>query len=183
MGRGKRKAPQRYPRTTARVQRVRRVVTHVPVLRTVNGAGEKEQPQMSNLEAFARDELQRAGLFDKDSDYGGMMGDAIMKMVKMFADEGHSGFSANMAISLFERVARFEPLTPLTGEGAEWVEVGGGVFQNKRCPHVFKENGEAYDSTGRVFRLPNGSCYTGRGSRVPITFPYRPKTEYVDVEK
>lgn len=138
---------------------------------------------MSNLEDFARDELTRAGLFSKGSDYGGMLGDAVMKMIKVFADEGHSGFSANMAINLFERVARFEPLTPLTGEDDEWNEVGTGVFQNRRCSHVFKENGEAYDSTGRIFREPSGACFTSRGSRVPITFPYTPKTEYVDVPK
>ena len=136
---------------------------------------------MSNLEDFARDELTRAGLFSKGGDYGGMLGDAVMKMIKVFADEGHSGFSANMAINLFERVARFEPLTPLTGEDDEWNEVGTGVFQNRRCSHVFKENGEAYDSTGRIFREPSGACFTSRDSRVPITFPYTPKTEYVDV--
>lgn len=139
---------------------------------------------MSNLETFAKDELTRAGLFSKDSDYGGMMGDAVMKMVKVFADEGHSGFSASMAIQIFERVARFEPLTPLTGADDEWTEVSDGVFQNKRCPHLFKgPDGQAYDSEGRVFREPNGSCYTSSGSRVPVTFPYVPKIEYVDVQQ
>lgn len=135
---------------------------------------------MSNLEDFAKDELTRAGMFDKDSDYGGMLGDAVMKMVKVFADEGHSGFSANMAVTLFERVARFEPLTPLTGEDDEWNEVGEGVFQNRRCSHVFKENGRAYDLDGRIFRRPDGSCYCSRDSRVDVTFPYTPKREYVD---
>lgn len=136
---------------------------------------------MSNLETFARDELQRAGLFDKDSDYGGMMGEAVMKMIKLFAEEGHSGFSANMAVNIFSKLAKFEPLTPLTGEDDEWVDHGSGYFQNKRCSHVFKENGEAYDSEGRIFREPDGSCFQSRDSRVPVTFPYSPKREYVDV--
>ena len=138
---------------------------------------------MSNLESFAKDELTRAGLFAKDSDYGGMLGDAVMKMVKVFADEGHSGFSANMAINIFERVARFEPLTPLTGGDDEWGEPfnGAGVRQNKRCSHVFKDvDGRTYDSQGRVFREPDGSCYTSKDSFVDITFPYTPKIEYVD---
>jgi hypothetical protein len=139
---------------------------------------------MSNLESFAKDELTRAGLFAKESDYGGMLGDAVMKMVKVFADEGHSGYSASMAINLFERVARFEPLTPLTGADDEWTEVGEGMFQNKRCPHVFKEgDGRAYDSTGRVFREPDGCCFTNSDSRVYVTFPYTPTIEYVDVER
>lgn len=133
------------------------------------------------LKEFAKEELTRAGLFDKDSDYGGMMGDAVMKMIEVFSDEGHSGASANIAISIFEKVARFKPLTPLTGEDDEWTEVMDGMFQNKRCPHVFKENGQAYDIEARVFREPSGACYTSRDSRVEITFPYTPKREYVDV--
>ena len=133
-----------------------------------------------SLQTFAKDEMTRAGLFDKDSDYGGMLGAAVMKMIDVFAAEGHSGFSAGMAISIFEKVARFEPLSPLTGDDDEWNEVGAGIFQNRRCPHVFKENGEAYDSEGRIFREPSGSCFTSRDSRVPVTFPYTPKREYVD---
>lgn len=135
-----------------------------------------------SLREFARDEMQRAGLFDKGSDYDGMMGEAVMKMIDVFADEGHSGFSANMAISIFNKVARYEPLTPLTGEDDEWTEYAHGRWQNKRCPHVFKdEDGDAYDSEGRIFREPSGACFTSRDSRVPVTFPYTPTREYVDV--
>jgi len=136
---------------------------------------------MSNLEDFARSELERAGMFSKDSDYEGMMGDAVMKLIQVFADEGHSGFSASMAVSIFERVARFEPLTPLTGEDDEWMEASAGIYQNKRCSHVFKENGQAYDIDGKIFRKPSGACFTSFESRVPVTFPYTPKREYVDV--
>jgi hypothetical protein len=136
---------------------------------------------MSNLTEFARSELERAGMFDKDSDYGGMLGEAVLKMVEQFAEEGHSGFSASMAIALFEKVARFEPLTPLTGEDKEWTEVGDGVFQNRRCSHVFKENGAAYDIEGVIFCEPGGACFTSRDSRVPVIFPYVPTREYRDV--
>ena len=136
---------------------------------------------MSNLETYAESELKRAGYFDKNSDYGGMMGDAVLKLVKVFADEGHSGFSANMAISLFKRIVSFEPLTPLTGEDDEWMETGDGEYQNVRCSHVFKSKGITYDASGRVFREPSGTCFTGRGSSVNVTFPYTPKVEYVDV--
>lgn len=133
------------------------------------------------LKDFAKHELELAGFFDKDSTYGGMLGEAVLKMIDVFADEGHSGMSASIAISAFERVARFEPLTPITGEDDEWHEVCPGEFQNKRCSHVFKTNGEAYDSQGRVFREPSGACFTSFESRVPVTFPYVPKVEYVDV--
>ena len=133
---------------------------------------------------FARDELTRAGLFGKDSDYGGMMGDAVMKMLEQFSDEGHSGTSASMAVSIFSRLARYEPLSPLTGADDEWGEPYSydGTCQNKRCPHVFKRgDGSAYDSRGRVFREPNGACFTSSDSRTEIQFPYTPRVEYVDV--
>ncbi len=125
-------------------------------------------------------------MFDKDSDYGGMMGHAVMKMIKQFSEEGHSGFSASIAIGLFEKLARFEPLTPLTGEDDEWDNVSqisdDPLFQNKRCPHVFKDkDGTAYDIVGKIFRHADGVCFTNRKSRVPVTFPYVPKREYVDV--
>lgn len=136
----------------------------------------------NNLIRHARDELKRAGLFDTDSDYGGDLGRATLALTKMFSLEGHSGYSASMSISLAEKVLRFKPLTPLTGEDDEWTEYMNGHFQNKRCSHVFKDSkdGIAYDSNGRVFREPDGGCYTNGNSRVPVTFPYVPKTEYVE---
>ena len=136
---------------------------------------------MSNLEEFAKDELTRAGYFDPDGFYGDMMGHAVMKMVKLFAEEGHSGMSARIALAAFEKVARFEPLLPLTGADDEWNEVGPGVFQNKRCSHVFRDDTGTYDSEGKIFREPDGACFQSRDSRVPVTFPYVPKREYVDV--
>ncbi|TXH48636.1 MAG: hypothetical protein E6Q97_24345 [Desulfurellales bacterium] len=134
-----------------------------------------------SLVEFAKSELTRAGLFDADSDYGGMLGDAVLRMIELFAKEGHSGFSAGMAISAFTRLARYEPLTPLTGDDDEWREVDAGLFQNKRCSRVFKDETGAYDIDGRVFREPSGACFTNRDSRVYVTFPYIPTTEYIDV--
>ena len=43
-----------------------------------------------NLAKHAEYELRKAGLFDKDSDYGGMLGKAVMDIVKVFAKQGHS---------------------------------------------------------------------------------------------
>jgi len=138
-----------------------------------------------NLETHARRELEIAGLFDSDSDYGGMLGHAVMRMMRDFSDEDHSGFSAGITSDLFNKVSRFEPLTPLTGGDDEWnlLDYGDGTkFQNKRCSHVFKDDdGRAYDIQGKIFREPSGSCYTGKGSRVFVKFPYTPKSEYVDV--
>ncbi len=136
---------------------------------------------MSNLQDHAKIELEAAGLFSEDSDYDGMIGTAVMELMETFSGQGHSGFSASMVVDIFDKVARFQPLGPLTGEDDEWNEVADGTFQNKRCSHVFKEDGQAYDIDGKIFREPNGATYTGRDSRVNITFPYTPASEIVDV--
>ena len=134
----------------------------------------------SNLVKHAERELRIAGFFDKDSAYGGLIGHAVLQMIRQFSEEGHSGFSARLAIQIFEKVARFEPLTPLTGEASEWNNIGDARYQNKRCSHVFKDGDQAYDSEGRIFRDAKGMCRQNKESRVPVTFPYTPKTEYVD---
>lgn len=145
---------------------------------------------MSNLLDHARRELEIAGYFSDDSVYGGMLGRAVLKMVEEFAAEGHSGMSARIALDVFAKVASFEPLTPLTGADEEWVDVtsqdgtqDGTLYQNVRCSHVFKDDKGAYDVDGRIFRSKKDNCsFTNKDSRVPVTFPYTPTREYVDVE-
>jgi len=137
-----------------------------------------------SLVQYAESELDRIGMTD-DGDMNGMMRKHLLHMVKEFADEGHSGFSGNYALQCLQKLLRFKPLSPLTGEDDEWTEVtrisGYPHFQNKRCSSIFKDgNGEAYDIDGKVFwewaKDEDGkqfkSYYTGRDSRVPVTFPY-----------
>ena len=91
-----------------------------------------------NLVDYAKQELKLAGLFDKDSDYDGMLGDAVLELVKVLAKQGHSGCSASMALAIFNKVASYKPLSPLTLKDDEWTDIGHG-FQNKRNSTVFKE--------------------------------------------
>lgn len=93
-----------------------------------------------------------------------------------------SGMSAGYAISLITPLLKQEPVGPLRGTDDEWVEVSDGCFQNKRCSHVFKKNGKAYDIEGKIFEDDNGCCYTSRESRVDVEFPYVPKHEYIKVK-
>lgn len=138
-----------------------------------------------NIERHARHELELAGWLKEDGFYGDMMGRAVMNLCRAFSEEGHSGMSAGLAVNLFKDVSMFKPLIPLTGEDDEWNEVGEGVWQNKRCSHVFKEmdvdGPRAYDIDGKVFKEPSGATYTSRDSRVYIKFPYTPKTQIVYV--
>lgn len=134
--------------------------------------------QPGNLLAHAERELPPADGDEMQAE----MNRALREIVFVFGSQGHSGFSAGYAADALEKLLRFEPLRPLTGEPDEWTEVGTGLWQNRRCSRVFKDaDGRAYDIDGRVFREPNGCCYTSADSRVYVTFPYRPKTEYVDV--
>lgn len=111
-----------------------------------------------------------------------LMNSQLKELVLVFTTHGHSGFSAQWAVACLTKLLKHEPLGPLTGEPSEWGEVSEGLFQNKRCSHVFKENGVAYDIQGRIFKEANGSCYTSFESRVTVTFPYTPTSEYVLVE-
>jgi hypothetical protein len=65
---------------------------------------------LSNLVDHAEKELKKAGLFDADSDYDGMLGDAVLELIRTFAAQGHSGFSAQMTRELFYKLSNFEEL-------------------------------------------------------------------------
>ena len=151
-------------------------------------------------------EFRAAGWVDENGnwkeEYQQLLCEGVLKLLMVFADEGHSGTSAPYAINLFKKLAMFEPIVPLTGEDWEWSDVrhngdGSIHYQNKRCSHVFKEgDGQAYDIDGKVFwewcERPLSedeegypgidtfkSYYTGYESRTPVTFPYTPTKEYV----
>jgi hypothetical protein len=127
----------------------------------------------------AKQELDFAGYNDGD-EMNAMMRDNVLELIQTFANQGHSGFSANFCIQLFTTLAKYEPMGPLTGKPEEWAEVTDGLWQNKRCGRVFKESdGMAYDISGRVFEDEHGCWYTSRDSRVPVVFPYIPTTEEV----
>lgn len=156
----------------------------------VESSGDHKQPPEgeSHLVAYARAELERAGLFKEDSDYGGMLGKAVMDMIVLFDSEDHSGMSAGMTISLFTRLANFQPLTPLTGDADEWAvceddpDTGVVQWQNKRRSSVFRKT----DANGKVLEVYdiNAEClvdtmeddYVGL-LKTPVTFPYSPPSQ------
>jgi hypothetical protein len=163
---------------------------------------------MSNYNFHALNEFKAAGWLKEDGTYVDEMQEAICKhvlaLLDVFADEGHSGSSAPYTINLFSKLAKFEPVAPLTGEDWEWNEIsddrtnGITVYQNKRMSSVFKQSdrfdGKAYWIDGKVFwewvshpdideGRPYKSYYTGKDSFVTIDFPWvKPdKSEYVFV--
>jgi len=100
----------------------------------------------SKLVAHAERELQRAGMFDKDADYGGMLGKAVVELTETFSKQGHSGMSAHMVIELFNKIARWDVLTPITSDVDEWEDVTHygdpdvPMWQNKRNPAYFSND-------------------------------------------
>jgi hypothetical protein len=102
--------------------------------------------------------------------YNGMVNKAALEIIGVFAAQGHSGGSAQLTTQLVERLMRYEPLQPLTGENDEWMEITEGEFQNKRCSHVFKTSDGAYD-INTPMSVKGG---IGNGLWAPIEFPYNP---------
>ena len=48
------------------------------------------QVLLANLKDHFKTELDKAGLFDKDSDYNVMIGKALMELCDTFINKGHS---------------------------------------------------------------------------------------------
>lgn len=100
---------------------------------------------MSNLVNHAKEELKLAGLLDKDSDYDGMLGEAVLELVEVFSKQGHSGFSAMQTLEIFNTVASYKPLTAIGASKDEWINVeenmGEPMWQNKRRITTFSRDG------------------------------------------
>ena len=149
---------------------------------------------LEGLREYAEQELTE--LFDGESTdpmNRAMMAD-IMELVETFAKQGHSGFSANYCINLFNKLARYEPLTEILNNESEWMNCAfldkdsGHLFQNKKCFALFKEgkDGKPYYLDAIVWKESDGMCFTGTvegiSSRQQVkSFPFRPKTFYVNV--
>jgi hypothetical protein len=132
---------------------------------------------MSLLE-YAVNEMKLAFNYPFCDEMQKEMCDGVLKVISVFSQQGHSGFSANYAISMLTLLLQYRPLTALSGEDNEWRDVhGNGIFQNKRLPTVFKQadrfEGQAYNAKGKEFSDNGGEIwFTCIDSHIPIEFPY-----------
>lgn len=99
------------------------------------------EPEQSNLVDHARREMEIIGE-DEWTKNG------ILKCIRAFADMGHSGGSASVAIPMIQELLFFRPLSPLTDDPEEWQFVAedvwgkeGGIWQNRRDGEAFSNNG------------------------------------------
>ena len=110
---------------------------------------------MSNLVDHARRELAIIGEEPETID-------GYLKVIQAFADMGHSGGSASVAIPTLNELLQFKNLRPLTDDPAEWFDhsgVSGEPFwQNIR-------NGEAFSHDGgkTYYLLSEGGNDRNRG--------------------
>lgn len=95
----------------------------------------------SNLVAHAERELRLSGQTEEDPDYAA----SIVRAVKEFASQRHSGGSASVAIEQLHRLLRFETLSPLTSDPDEWEDrtemSGHPLWQNRRDSRAMSEDG------------------------------------------
>lgn len=112
---------------------------------------------ISPLVVHARRELTLAGLFDEGSDFDGMIGDACMAMIEVFASQGHSGYSAAMVTDIVTMLMRFDVLSPLTDDPEEWMHITDDpkpTWQSTRKPEAFShDQGKTYYEVGENLGL------------------------------
>lgn len=98
----------------------------------------------SNLVKHARRELEILGE-DEETILG------YLYVIQAFADMGHSGGSAMIAIPTINDLLQFNNLKPLTNDLTEWQQLGpdmwngGQAWQNRRNGRAFSEDaGKTY---------------------------------------
>lgn len=122
----------------------------------------------------------------------------VLELLDIFSKQGHSGFSAQYAISYFEKLAKLEPIAPILCTDDEWNDYGyvwhteEPGFQNNRCSAVFKKgiNGKPYYLDAIIWRDESGNTFTGsvsnsKGEKITsyqnIKIPFTPKHFYINV--
>jgi len=133
--------------------------------------------------------------------------DEILALCEKFGKSGQSGGSAPYVASALAKTIKklclFEPISPITGIDDEWVNVASfsddGIpgYQNRRCSALFKDgvDGQAYYLDAIVWKGDTEGesgndwdtftgCVEGIRSRQYIkSFPFTPKTFYIDVSR
>lgn len=71
----------------------------------------------------------------------------VMDLLRVFDGAGHSGSSGVWVLGVFERLADWKNLAPLTRNPNEWEyawtdKKGNKVYQNTRCSSIFSEDPE-----------------------------------------
>ena len=109
-----------------------------------------------------------------------MMNNDVLELLKVFSEQGHSGFSAPIAIRLFSKLANHKLITEVEDNPDDWDENG----QHKYISSIFKrEDGTCYYLYGKLFAEPNSdNFFYNKASNVDVTFPIKSsdlKSKYI----
>jgi len=131
----------------------------------------------------------------------------ILALTEKFGLSGQSGgsapYTAAAITQALKKLLLQRPIMPITGIAEEWMDVAkyAGkneaecIWQNNRCSALFKNLKEqAWYLDAIIWKEENGSCYSGSAwlpngedvfySRQLVkSFPFTPKTFYIDVIK
>ncbi len=69
------------------------------------------------------------------------------ELIETLSKAGHSGMSIGITINIFNKLAKWETLTPLTNNPDEWESLSGWEsvgYQNKRNPACFTKDFKTY---------------------------------------
>lgn len=128
---------------------------------------------MSKLLEHAEQELKYAGYDITRGNYTDECAKNALDMLKVFCKAGHSGMSASVTLNIFNKLANWKNLIPLTNNPDEWQKLGGedDDLQNKRNPSCFTSDLKTYwdisEECNKV-RSPEGN-----------SFHMKPKSEWV----
>ena len=103
---------------------------------------------MSNLVDHARRELELIGE-DPEVIAG------YLRIIQAFADMHPSGGMASVMIPTLNELLQFKNLKPLTNNPDEWIDHGGGFWQNARNSEAFSDDG------GETYYLLSEGAYQG----------------------
>lgn len=113
---------------------------------------------MSRILEHAKEELKYAGMNiseegcnpknpkDPMDGYVNSCAKNAYELLEVFSKAGHSGMSASLTLSIFNKLANWKNLTPLTNNPKEWMKLGDldDDWQSKRNPSCFSKDLKTY---------------------------------------
>lgn len=108
-------------------------------------------------------EFELAGYINSDDEMSKLMVNQVLETLAVFSSHNDSGFSAGIELKLFDILAHYKILTPLTFKDNEWNKISKDLWQNNRISSIFKDN------TGKI-HYNNAYCY-----KINISYSYETK--------
>jgi hypothetical protein len=121
----------------------------------------------------------------------------ILSLYKAFNKSGQSGasapYTATIISNTLKKLLLHTPISDITGNDDEWLEISDNLYQNVRCAALFKQNDKYNYIDAIVWKNEDNLSFTGRvyiddkdfklisSSLYVKSFPFTPKTFYIDV--